>query len=169
MATYDRHRNNSWRHTIQRKFVQSLIAFHTILTICLLLWRKITLINMLVNIVRRWYNTKKKRERYVLWNNGRIGETYLVSSENEMSNIEIVNKILSILDVSNNLIKHVSDRPGHDKRYALSPDKIKKELGWSPRNNFDDALRKTINHYRENISKYTIIWRTFSSDWSEWW
>ena len=91
--------------------------------------------------------------------NGRIGETYLVSSENEMSNIEVVNKILSILDAPNNLIEHVSDRPGHDKRYALSPEKIKKELGWFPRNNFEDALRKTINHYQENISKYIRVKR----------
>jgi dTDP-glucose 4,6-dehydratase len=91
--------------------------------------------------------------------NGRIGETYLVSSENEMSNIEVVNKIMSILDAPNNLIEHVSDRPGHDKRYALSPEKIKRELGWSPRNNFEDALRKTINHYQENISMYTRVKR----------
>ena len=91
--------------------------------------------------------------------NGRIGETYLVSSENEMSNIEVVNRILSILDAPGNLIEHVSDRPGHDKRYALSPEKIKKELGWSPRNNFEDALRKTIHHYQENISMYTRVKR----------
>jgi len=91
--------------------------------------------------------------------NGRIGETYLVSSENEMSNIEVVNRILSILDSPNNLIEHVSDRPGHDKRYALSPEKIKRELGWSPRNNFEGALRKTIHHYQENISMYTRVKR----------
>ena len=48
--------------------------------------------------------------------NGRIGETYLVSSENEMSNIEVVSNIMSILGVEGNLIEHVADRPGHDKR-----------------------------------------------------
>ncbi|MCL4421019.1 MAG: dTDP-glucose 4,6-dehydratase [Candidatus Thermoplasmatota archaeon] len=90
---------------------------------------------------------------------GRMGETYLVSSENEMSNIEVVNKILSILGAPGNLIEHVPDRPGHDKRYALSPEKIKKELRWSPRNNFEDALRKTIIHYQENISMYTRVKR----------
>ena len=89
--------------------------------------------------------------------NGRIGETYLVSAENEMGNIDVVNKILAILDKRDNLIEHVSDRPGHDKRYAMSPEKIQKELGWSPRDNFEDALRKTIEHYRKKINKYTRI------------
>jgi dTDP-glucose 4,6-dehydratase len=89
--------------------------------------------------------------------NGRIGQTYLVSSENEINNIEVVNKILSILDVGTNLIEHVADRPGHDKRYAMSSAKIRKELGWSPKNNFECALRKTIRYYQENINKYTRI------------
>ena len=88
---------------------------------------------------------------------GRMGETYLISSENEMSNIEVVNKILSTLDAPSDLIKYIPDRPGHDKRYALSPAKIRRELRWSPRNNFEDALSKTINHYKENMSKYTKL------------
>ena len=74
-----------------------------------------------------------------------------------MSNIAVVNKILSILNVPDNLIEYVSDRPGHDNRYALSPEKIRKELGWSPINNFDDALKKTINHYKKNTRKYTMM------------
>ena len=69
----------------------------------------------------------------------------------------MVNKILSILDAPSNLTEHVNDRLGHDKRYALSPEKIQKELGWSPINNFEEALVKTIKHYQENIYKYTGI------------
>ena len=64
----------------------------------------------------------------LITHNGRIGETYFVSSENEMCNIEGANKIFGIFDVPNNLIECVSDRPGHDKRYALRPEKIQKEL-----------------------------------------
>ena len=86
--------------------------------------------------------------------NGRIGETYLVSSENEMSNIEVVNKILSMLGIRRDLVKHVADRPGHDERYALRPEKIRKDLGWSPRYSFDVALEKTVKHYKENIHRY---------------
>lgn len=110
--------------------------------------------------VRDWiYVEDHCRALDLIIHNGRIGETYLVSSENEISNIELVNKILSILDVRSNLIEHVTDRPGHDKRYAMSPEKIQKELGWSPRDNFEDALRKTIHHYQENISMYTRVKR----------
>ena len=78
----------------------------------------------------------------LILHNGRIGETYLVSSENEVSNIDVVNKILNILDTPDKLIEHVSDRPGHDERYSLSPEKIRKDLGWYPKHNFDEA-RKT--------------------------
>ena len=89
--------------------------------------------------------------------NGQLGVTYLVSSENEISNIDVVNMILGILDAPDRLIQYVSDRPGHDSRYALNPKKIRKELGWSPGNNFEDALKKTIQHYQKNICKYTRI------------
>ena len=108
--------------------------------------------------VRDWiYVEDHCRALDLIIHNGRMGETYLVSAENEMSNIHVVNKILGILDKRDNLIEHVSDRPGHDKRYALNPEKIQKELGWSPRDNFEDALRKTIEHYRKKINKYTRI------------
>ena len=88
---------------------------------------------------------------------GGIGETYLVSSENEISNIEVVNMILGILDAPDGLVEYVNDRPGHDSRYALNPKKIRKELGWSPKNNFEDALKRTITHYQENVHKYTRV------------
>ena len=108
--------------------------------------------------VRDWiYVEDHCRALDLVLHKGRIGETYLVSSENEMRNIDVVNKILSILDAPSNLTEHVNDRPGHDKRYALNPEKIQKELGWSPRDNFEEALVKTIKHYQENIYKYTGI------------
>jgi dTDP-glucose 4,6-dehydratase len=108
--------------------------------------------------VRDWiYVEDHCRALDLIIHNGRKGETYLVSSENEINNLEVVNMILDVLGEPNGLIEHVTDRPGHDKRYALSPEKIRKELGWSPRNNFEDALRKTIKHYRENVYKYSSM------------
>ena len=106
--------------------------------------------------VRDWiYVDDHCRAIDLIIHKGRIGETYLVSSENEMSNLDVVNKILGILNVRGSLIEHVTDRLGHDKRYSLSPEKIRKELGWYPRISFEVALRKTIKHYQENINKYT--------------
>jgi len=80
-------------------------------------------------------------------NNGAAGETYLVSSNNELSNISLVKTILKMLDKSDGLIEFVTDRPGHDERYALDSSKIRKELGWKPRFSFDAGLRLTVDHY----------------------
>ena len=108
--------------------------------------------------VRDWiYVEDHCRALDLILHKGRIGKTYLVSSENEMSNIEVVNKVLSILDLPENLIEHVVDRPGHDRRYSMNPDMIKKELGWYPRVNFEEALRKTIRHYKDNLHRYENI------------
>ena len=105
--------------------------------------------------VRDWiYVEDHCRALDLILNKGRIGENYLISSENEISNIAVVIKVLDILNVPNNLIEYVNDRPGHDERYSLNPDKIKKELGWSPNINFDEALRKTIKHYQENLHRH---------------
>ncbi len=82
---------------------------------------------------------------------GKVGETYLVSADNEYPNIDIVRKILKILNKDPDLIKYVKDRPAHDRRYALEAKKIKKELGWKPKfSDFDIALEKTIGWYKEN-------------------
>lgn len=111
--------------------------------------------------VRDWiYVEDHCRAIDLIIHKGRIGETYLISSENEMSNIELVNNILNILDVSPGLIENVSDRPGHDERYSLDPEKIKTELGWYPRNSFEAAIRITIKHYQENINRYTKMKKT---------
>lgn len=81
---------------------------------------------------------------------GKIGETYLISADAEFPNIEVLKKILKILKKPESLLKTVSDRPGHDRRYALDSSKIRRELGWSHQVSFDQALEKTINWYREN-------------------
>ncbi len=82
--------------------------------------------------------------------NGRIGEVYNVGGHNEMRNIDVVRLILKHLGKSEELITYVKDRAGHDLRYAINPEKISKELGWTPKTAFKDGIKKTIDWYLEN-------------------
>jgi len=86
----------------------------------------------------------------VLIKQGELGEIYNITSGNEISNKEIVEKILKSIEKPSNLIEHVNDRPGHDKRYSIDSSKIKEEVGWEPKYDFTDALDQTINWYLEN-------------------
>jgi dTDP-glucose 4,6-dehydratase len=81
---------------------------------------------------------------------GEPGEVYNIGSGNEMSNIEIVKKILSILGKDENLISFVEDRPGHDMRYSLDSSKIRTSLGWKPKHRFEEAIEKTVAWYKNN-------------------
>ena len=81
---------------------------------------------------------------------GRVGEVYNIGGHNERRNIEIVKLILQRLGKSEDLIEHVTDRKGHDYRYAIDPTKIKNELGWYPKTKFEDGIVKTIDWYLEN-------------------
>ena len=92
---------------------------------------------------------------------GKIGETYNIGGNNEITNIEVVKKLCGVLDnkVKNKplhitsyseLIKHVSDRPGHDMRYSINTSKIYANLGWSPKETIDSGLEKTIDWYLSN-------------------
>ncbi|MBX8632493.1 MAG: dTDP-glucose 4,6-dehydratase [Thermoplasmata archaeon] len=81
---------------------------------------------------------------------GKRGETYLVSGRNELSNIELVRRILRLLDMGEDRIEFIRDRPGHDRRYAIDDTKIRSELGWHPSRGFDEALRETVDWYRRN-------------------
>ena len=93
---------------------------------------------------------------------GSLGQTYNIGGHNEKQNIEIVHIILDTLKdmlpegdprkerISEELITYVEDRKGHDRRYAIAPDKIKSEIGWVPETMFADGIRKTIAWYFEN-------------------
>ena len=81
---------------------------------------------------------------------GRIGEVYNVGGHNEKKNIEIVKIIVDRLGKSEDLITYVTDRKGHDLRYAIDPTKITNELGWSPETDFETGIEKTIKWYLEN-------------------
>ena len=103
---------------------------------------------------------------YAIINNGFVGETYNIGGNNEVKNIDIVNKICSILDEIKprknglsykKLITYVEDRPGHDFRYAIDASKIKDDLGWTPKETFDSGIKKTINWYLDNEGWWRAI------------
>jgi dTDP-glucose 4,6-dehydratase len=81
---------------------------------------------------------------------GRAGEVYNIGARNERRNIEVAESVLKALGKPSSLIKFVKDRPGHDRRYAIDPQKIEAELGWRPVETWESGLEKTIRWYEEN-------------------
>ena len=113
--------------------------------------------------VRDWLYVKDHAKAIdMVINDGKLGNVYNVGGHNEKKNIDIVNIILETLQeilpkndirrqhISKNLITYVEDRKGHDRRYAIAPDKIKKEIGWYPETCFDEGIKLTIKWYLEN-------------------
>lgn len=122
--------------------------------------------------IRDWlYVEDHARALYLVVTKGTLGETYNIGGHNEKQNIEVVRTICDILDelvpISpvrkglppekasaltsySQLITHVTDRPGHDRRYAIDASKIERELGWKPQETFESGLRKTIQWYLDN-------------------
>lgn len=101
--------------------------------------------------VRDWlYVEDHCRAIDLIIHNGRVGEVYNVGGHNEMSNIDIVKIICKTLGKPESLITYVSDRKGHDLRYAIDPEKIHNELGWLPETKFADGIQRTIKWYLEN-------------------
>lgn len=81
---------------------------------------------------------------------GRAGEIYNIGGNRSLPNLAVVRKVLAATGRSESLIQYVTDRPGHDRRYALSSEKLMRETGWSPRMDFETGLARTIAWYREN-------------------
>lgn len=88
---------------------------------------------------------------------GRDGEVYNIGGNNERTNLHIVRTILEQLGKPESLIKHVQDRPGHDRRYGIDPTKIMKELGWKPKHSFETGIKETIRWYLDNKEWWTRI------------
>ncbi len=83
--------------------------------------------------------------------NGKIGETYCIGGmTNEISNMEVARKILQLMNLPDDRLELVTDRPGHDEKYAVDWSKINKELGWEPKHTFEDWLKETIEWYKNN-------------------
>ena len=81
---------------------------------------------------------------------GTEGEVYNIGGHNEKTNLEVVKTVLTKLDKSEELISYVTDRPGHDRRYAIDPAKIHKELGWLPATSFETGIQETVDWYLNN-------------------
>ena len=108
--------------------------------------------------VRDWlYVEDHCRAIDLILRKGRAGEVYNVGGHNEKRNIDIVKLICRELGKPESLIRHVADRKGHDRRYAIDPSKIQKELGWEPETAFEDGIRKTIQWYLDNRSWWEEI------------
>lgn len=109
--------------------------------------------------IRDWiYVEDHARALYKVVTNGKPSETYNIGGHNEKQNIEVVRIICDILQEIRpqnksyrDLITHVEDRPGHDKRYAIDASKIEKELGWVPEETFETGIRKAVNWYLSNL------------------
>ena len=110
------------------------------------------------NYIRDWIHVDDHVEGLIkVALHGEIGQTYCIGGNNEISNIDLaklicekIEKILNINANKKSLIKFTIDRPGHDKRYAINSNKIKRNLNWNPIFNFDDGLEQTINWYIKN-------------------
>ena len=98
--------------------------------------------------VRDWLFVTDHCEALIeVLNKGKVGEKYNIGGECEVKNIDLVKKIINLLGKDESLIEYVQDRPGHDRRYSTSIEKISNELNWKPRFNLDDGLAQTIEWY----------------------
>ncbi|WP_251551930.1 dTDP-glucose 4,6-dehydratase [Neobacillus muris] len=101
--------------------------------------------------IRDWLHVEDHCQAIdLVLHNGRVGEVYNVGGNNERTNIDIVKTILKQLGKPESLIKFVKDRPGHDRRYAIDATKLRNELGWSPKYNFETGIKQTIEWYLNN-------------------
>ncbi|ADU13915.1 dTDP-glucose 4,6-dehydratase [Asticcacaulis excentricus] len=108
--------------------------------------------------IRDWlYVEDHARALHLIASKGRLGETYNVGGRNERKNIDVVHRICALMDEMHpqgaphdRLITFVTDRPGHDHRYAIDATKLETELGWKARENFDTGIEKTVRWYLDN-------------------
>ena len=101
--------------------------------------------------IRDWIHVEDHCQALLLaLERGKPGEVYNIGSDNEWPNIQIVGRLLEILGKPRELIEHVKDRPGHDRRYAIDARKARQELGWAPRAGFGDGLATTVTWYVQN-------------------
>ena len=108
--------------------------------------------------IRDWlYVEDHCRAIDLIVHNGKEGEVYNIGGHNEKANIEVVRLILKELNKPESLITYVTDRKGHDMRYAIDPTKIHTELGWLPETMFDDGIKKTVKWYLDNKSWWENI------------
>jgi dTDP-glucose 4,6-dehydratase len=118
--------------------------------------------------VRDWLHVEDHaRALHDVLTQGRVGESYNIGGDGERTNLDVVAGICALLDEMQprsphlphaSLINFVADRPGHDRRYAIDASKIRRELGWRPRHNFETGLRDTVTWYLDNRWWWEPIW-----------
>ena len=112
---------------------------------------------------REWIYVKDHCEALIkVFLKGKIGEFYNIGSNKNMSNLQVTRELLKnskkLIQLGKNVkINFVKDRPGHDIRYALNSDKIKKKLSWRPKTSFSNGIKLTLNWYFENKSYYKSL------------
>jgi dTDP-glucose 4,6-dehydratase len=101
--------------------------------------------------IRDWLHVKDHcRAIDIILHNGKLGETYCLGGNTELSNKELLHKILTLMGKGEEVLEYVQDRPGHDRRYAIDFSKIKNELGWTPTIEILSGLQETIVWYKNN-------------------
>lgn len=116
---------------------------------------------------REWlYVADCIRAIFLVLKKGKLGEIYNIGTSHEKKNIEVAEKIIEKLGKSKQLIQFVKDRPGHDFRYSVNCDKIKK-LGWKPKNTFDQGMDKTISWYQENKKWLNLKAKSLKNYWKK--
>ena len=101
--------------------------------------------------VRDWIHVRDHCEAIDrVLHHGKEGEVYNIGARQEMPNLEIARRILEAFELPESMLTSVKDRPGHDRRYAIDPSKIERDLGWKPKISFEEGLRETIEWYRSN-------------------
>ena len=101
--------------------------------------------------IRDWlYVDDHCRAIRAVLDSGRAGEVYNIGGSRALPNIEVVQRILAATGQPESLIQYVTDRPGHDRRYAITSDKIERETGWKPQVEFEAGLSETVGWYRGN-------------------
>ena len=102
--------------------------------------------------VRDWIHVRDHCAAvYLAWKSGRPGEVYNIGGRCERTNLDLTYALLDAVGKPRSLIRHVADRPGHDRRYAIDCSKIERELGWRPAIPFEEGLRETVQWYRDNV------------------
>lgn len=118
--------------------------------------------------VRDWIHVEDHCDAVsVVLDRGRVGEVYNAGGRSERKNIDIVRALLELTGKPESLIKYVTDRPGHDRRYAIDCDKIERELGWAPRHRLEEGLAATVAWYRANAPWWQAIRSGEYRDWYE--
>jgi len=121
--------------------------------------------------VRDWLHTEDHvRGIETVLLKGKIGETYCIGSlTQDISNIDVIKKILKIMGKDESSIEYVKDRPGHDRRYAIDFSKIQNELGWQPEYTFEEWLEKTVDWYKDNESWWKPLKEKIDTNLDDFW